>query len=296
MRALLHILVAPLRWVFGFFGRYTTHILITAAVTASVVGIIVAGTRFQNSYLSDLAARRKAQSDRLRIPTPTRPPETSVLFPTVAESSVLSDSESYVPPADTDEPIVIPTAAPLPTAFPTFAPLPTSAPVPTSAPALRCNGTATEYYSQVYVSPRSTGVGSTVTVTVELRDCKNALASDDTLAVSQLSNDGTLKINGQSGSVNMKAVNGKATFTATSQTAGTVTLKIIDTNQNFPVTEPGFKNPYFTFTGAAATPTPAPTSAPAATATPTAAATPTPTAAVPSPTPTTAPSPSPTGT
>lgn len=224
------------------------HILATAAVTAVLTGIIVAGNRFQSAYLSELNARKKASGSFGLFMNTTPSTVSAGLVPTLMpdHSDVLGTSTGYTLPPETVDFPAIPTSMPLPTAFPTFAPIPTSAPAPATAP-LNCDGTATEYYSQVYLSTHTIQSGGTVTISIELRDCHNNLASDDNLAVTQLTNDGNVRINGQSGSVNTKAVNGKATFTVTTSTSGTVTLRIADTNQNFFVTEPGYKNPTITF-------------------------------------------------
>jgi len=164
---------------------------------------------------------------------------------------------------------------PAPTPFPTFAPLPTSAPVVVTTPPLNCAGTAKEYNSQVYVSAKSVAVGATSTITIELRDCKNALASNDSLRVTIQSGDASTKLNGQSAPITLQAQNGKASFTVTSQVSSANTFLITDTNQGFPVTMPGYHNPTVTFTSSA-TPTPAVTNTP--TPTPTAGSTPVPTA------------------
>jgi hypothetical protein len=173
----------------------------------------------------------------------------SLAPPESSDSGVLGATTDLsvpnVPDTSTDYTVV----APLPTLIPlpTLAPIPTSAPVPASAPPLNCAGTANEDKSQVYLSSATSVVGSSVTISVELRDCNNSLASDDNLSVSQQTSDASVKLNGQSGSINIRAVSGKASFTVTSQNAGTVTLVITDTNQHFPVTMPGYHNPSVTY-------------------------------------------------
>jgi len=85
-------------------------------------------------------------------------------------------------------------------------------------------------------------------VSIELRDCNKVLSSDDNLSVTLQTNDPTARINSQAFPMNIKAQNGKASFTVTSQNTGTITMRITDTNQHFSVTMPGYKNPAVTFT------------------------------------------------
>lgn len=231
--------------IIGFLNRYKVLILVSALVTATAIGIVVAGNNLQRRYLADQAARKNERAYVQRPATPTPASESAMLLPTVTGTDVLGSSNTYTVPSYTDDTYVIPTVT-IPTPFPTFAPLPTSAPVTYSAP-LSCAGTANEDKSQVYLSSHTAMTGSTVAVNVELRDCNNNLVSDDNLTIIQKTNDATARINGQAGSVNIRAKSGKASFTVTSQTAGTVTFVITDTNQHFTVTEPGYKDPTITF-------------------------------------------------
>ena len=148
------------------------------------------------------------------------------------------------------------------------------------------NGTPNSWYSDVYPpsSPVSTGV--TTTFHVNIRDCGQNDVSSDNLTISQTSNDSSLTINGSSPPVNVQVQNGIATFTVSSQNAGTDALLVKDTTSGFTVTNTSNTNPSITFIGSSSdNSTPTPTSALSDTS------------PTPSPTPTTSPSttPIPTG-
>ena len=158
------------------------------------------------------------------------------------------------------------------------------------------SGVSNFWYSEVSpASPVSAATGSTVTFTVDIRDCSQNDVSSDSLTISQTSNDSSLTINGSAPPAKIQAQNGLATFTVTSQNAGTDTLTVQDTTSNFTVTDANNHNPSIIFSGSSstATPTPAPTatptSSPSATPTPAPSGTPTPI-----PTPTQSASPTPT--
>jgi hypothetical protein len=151
------------------------------------------------------------------------------------------------------------------------------------------NGVVNSWYSDVYpTSPVNVATGSTVTFTVDLRDCGQNIISSDNLTFSQTSNDSGLTVNGSAPPVSVQAQNGVATFNVTSQNAGTDTFTIQDTTSNFTVTDTNNNNPSIVFSGSSTvTPTPTPTPTPTATPTPTDTPTPTITpTATPTPTPT----------
>ena len=231
----------------AFFTRHKFRMLLSAIITVFVIGGIAAVTRIQNNILSMLDAGKQAPSNGIYYARKLDASLSAIPLPTLSLTNVLGSSsdttQTYVPDTTT----YTAPAISLPTPFPTFAPIPTPMPVPTSAPPLSCAGTANADNSQVYLSSSATVVGGTVTVSIELRDCNNSLASNDNMSVTQQTSDSTAKLNGQSGSINIQAVNGKASFTVSSQTAGTDTFLITDTNQHFPVTMPGYKNPTITF-------------------------------------------------
>ncbi|MGA2967693.1 MAG: hypothetical protein ABSD69_00780 [Candidatus Levyibacteriota bacterium] len=145
------------------------------------------------------------------------------------------------------------------------------------------NGVVNSWYSDVYpTSPVNAATGSTVTFTVDLRDCGKNIISSDNLTFSQTSNDSSLIVNGSAPPVSVQAQNGVATFNITSQNAGTDTFTIQDTTSNFAVTDTNNNNPSIVFSGSSTTtPTPTPTpstasTAPANTPTPSLSNTPTP--------------------
>jgi hypothetical protein len=139
------------------------------------------------------------------------------------------------------------------------------------------NGVSNSWYSDIYpTSPVSAATGSTVTFTVDIRDCGKNNVSSDNLTFSQTSNDSSLTVNGSSPPLSVQAQNGQATFTVTSQNAGTDTFTVQDTTSSFAVTDTNNNNPSIVFSGSStATPTPAPTDTPTPTPTPSVTQTPT---------------------
>ena len=154
------------------------------------------------------------------------------------------------------------------------------------------SGVANSWYSDVYpASPVTANTGSTVTFTVKIRDCNQNMVSSDSITISQTSNDLGLTINGSSPPATIQVQNGQATFTVTSQNAGTDTLKVQDTTSNFTVTDTGNNNPSIIFSGSSTSnPTPIPSASP--TSSPTGSPTPTPSAS-PTSSPTGSPTPTP---
>ncbi len=155
------------------------------------------------------------------------------------------------------------------------------------------SGTPNFWYSEVSpASPISANTGSTVTLTVNIKDCGKNNVSSDTLTFSQTSNDSSLTVNGSSASVSIQAQNGVATFTVSSTNAGTDTFTIQDTTSNFTVTDANNHSPSIVFSGSSSTATPTP--APSATPTPSPTGSPTPSpsqSATPTPSPSLAPTP-----
>jgi len=139
------------------------------------------------------------------------------------------------------------------------------------------SGAPNSWYSDVYpTSPVTANTGSTVTFTVDIRDCNKNNVSSDNLTISQSSNDSSLTVNGSAPPVSVQAQNGQATFTVTSQNAGTDTFTVQDTTSSFKVTDGNNNNPSVVFSGSS-TVTPTPTPTPTNTPTPTLTNTPTPT-------------------
>lgn len=230
----------------------TTHKKLIAASILATIVVVGFGTyaiNLRSKWITEMNAKKSTQSTSIFDTTKSNATQSAIPLPTSTASAVLGDTSDADTAYDSTDytNYVVPTSFPIPTAFPTFAPYPTTAPVTVSTPQ-NCAGTATESNSQVYLSSKSVQVGGIVTITVELRDCNNNLASNDALKISLQNSDSTAKINGQSSSVTINAENGKASFTVTSQTAGTDTFLITDTNQNFTVTMPGYHNPSIIFT------------------------------------------------
>ena len=291
MSSFFHTIKQPFRRLGAIVFLHKKLIVITIIITVALVGFGNFAIQLRSKWIAEMLAAKTKPTitgfDTLKTtatisatPWPTETPD--VLGDTTTTTYEVPE---YTPPT-----------LPNPTPFPTFAPLPSSAPVATTTPPLNCAGTANEDKSQVYVSASSVTVGATSTISIELRDCKNTLASNDSLRVAIQSGDAATKLNGQSAPITLQAQNGKASFTVTSQVAGSNTFLITDTNQGFTVTMPNYKTPTVTFTAAA---TPAPTATNAPTPTPSVGSTPVPTAtpspvASPTSTPTTTtPSPTP---
>ena len=150
------------------------------------------------------------------------------------------------------------------------------------------SGVANFWYSEVSpASPISANTGSTVTLTVNIKDCNKNNVSSDNLTFSQTSSDSSLTVNGHASPITVQAQNGVVIFDVTSQNTGTDTFTIQDTTGNFTVTDANNHNPSIVFSGPSSTPAPTPSASP----TPSPSGSPTPTTS-PSGTPTPTPSPS----
>jgi len=140
------------------------------------------------------------------------------------------------------------------------------------------NGVPNFWYSDVSPAfPISANTGSTVTLTVSIKDCGKNNVSSDNLILTQTSSDSSLTVNGASAPVSVQAQNGQATFNIVSQNAGTDTFTIQDTTSNFAVTDSNNQSPKIVFSGSfsSPSPTPTPTGIPSATDTPVPTASPT---------------------
>lgn len=121
------------------------------------------------------------------------------------------------------------------------------------------NGTPNRWYSDYYPATGiSTNTGSTVTITVHIRDCSQADVSSDNVTLTQTSSDSSLTINGSSSPVSVQAQNGIAIFNLVSQNAGIDTFTIQDTTSNFAVTDVNNASLSITFSGSSVVPTPTP--------------------------------------
>jgi hypothetical protein len=131
-------------------------------------------------------------------------------------------------------------------------------------------GVANFWYSEVSpASPISASTGSTVTLTVDIKDCSQNDVSSDKLTLTQTSSDSSVTVNGYAPPITVQAQNGKATFNVISQNAGTDTFTIQDATSNFTVTDAKNQNPSIIFSGSSTSPTPTPTPTPTVSPSPT---------------------------
>lgn len=209
--------------------------------------------------------------------------------PSPADNGVLGISaDSLSTPTPFPDPTYTPIPKPSPTPIVVVTPSPTTSvtSLASSGSPHSCANTGespgipTFWYSET--SSLQT-VSDTATININLYDCNNSITSvSDTLTITQSSGPGTT-VNSSSLPITIKTTNGQASFTVSSQIAGTAVYIVTDTTRSFAVTDPNNNPPRVTFTISAPTSTPTPT--------PTSTLTPTPT---PSPSDTPTPSPSPT--
>lgn len=157
----------------------------------------------------------------------------------------------------------VPTTPPLPdpTPIPSYSPIPTSTVSysTSSSPSSSCSGTPNADNSQVYINSGSGFVtisaGSSATIVVDLQDCGNNKVSGDHLTITLTSGDSATTINGNSIGSGFKAQaqNGVYTFQVSSPNATTAVFAVQDTDHNFAVTMPGYKNPQVSFTSGSST-------------------------------------------
>jgi hypothetical protein len=208
--------------------------------------------------------------------------------PSPSQSTVLGTSTDDSSSDDSENTVVSP--APVISPVPTDIPIPTLVPVSTSSDNSsssnsNCStgsGVPNSWYSDVYpVSPISASNGS-ATLTVNIRDCSiNNVSSSSTLKISLSSGDTNTEVNGQTLPTTVTTHNGQASFTVSSQVAGTVGLTIQDTTDSFSITDTNNSSPSIVFGGSSApTPTASPTTtqsiSPTSGVTPTLTPTPTP--------------------
>ena len=235
--------------IISFILSHRILILVSIVIIISMVGFVAAAIKLRNNLIANMKSFQKDSSDEanyvitpvLLSPTPDNLPssDSSVLGLSSDESST-SEENNYTYSMPTLFPVI--TLVPLPTI------VPQSTTTSTSSSTSSCAGKPTADNSQVYLSSKTTLVNSAVTVSVELRDCNNNFASDDSLTISLSNSDSSARINGSSPPVTIKAQGGKASFTVNSQNATTDTFVITDTSNSFTVTTPGYHNPSVTFT------------------------------------------------
>ena len=240
--------------ILSFIGDYKILIIISFAVTASLIVFGTAAMRFKDYLQSEV---KKIQQDNSKSSYAITPdvPDPNLQISSPSADIVLGTSDDSGS-NDNEDNVVLPTLTPFPTITPY--PLPTS--VPYTAPTTtntnstgnpNCTtgaGTPNLWYSDVYVSPASAVVGSALTFSVDIRDCNQNDVSNDSLKISLSSGDNSVQINGNNLPYTIQTQNGKATFTMTSSNSGTYTFVIQDTSKNFSVTDTNNHNPSVTFT------------------------------------------------
>lgn len=225
---------------------YKSHKVIALASTAVTVVLVLIGiwaVRVRSNMLAYLNTTHKEPARVVTVlPTPI------LISSPSAYTDVLGTSEDITP---VDSSYEVPASIPYPVI--TLATYPTPTPyqvtTTTTSSSSSCTGQPTVDNSQVYVTPKTTAVGSSASIEVDLQDCNNAIAPvSDTLTVTLVSGDSGTKINGSASPVTIETKNGKVTFSVTSSVATTATFLITDTTRSFTVTTPGYHNPSVTFT------------------------------------------------
>jgi len=272
------------------------HPWLSGSVVFSAILVIFMGISVYRGYFMNSSAPQKTSSAETSIsknhastiakstavsPSPSENPSPS-------QSTVLGTSTDGSSSDDSENIAVSP--APVISPVPTDMPVPTLVPVSTSSDSSsssnsNCStgsGVPNSWYSDVYpASPISASNGS-ATLTVNIRDCSiNNVSSSSTLKISLSSGDSNTEVNGQTLPTTITTQNGQASFTVSSQVAGTVGLTIQDTTDSFGITDTNNNNPSIVFSGSSApTPTASPTTtqsiSPTSGATPTISPTPTP--------------------
>ncbi len=232
--------------------RITDHktlITVSSIIVISLIAFGVFAVKLRAYLLSKIETVQQ---------TTAQPPPSDIYYATTAGDLSSNFTSLYAsdagvlevsPAVENDETFPTPTPYPIVTE----APLPVVTPEPITttdtSSASSCTGTPTVDNSQVYVSPSTTQVNSTSTISVDLSDCNNTTAPvTDTLTIALVSGDSGTKINGSLAPVTIETQNGKVSFSVTSPNATTATFLITDTTRSFQVTTPGYHNPSVTFT------------------------------------------------
>lgn len=270
--------IAVIKWIKSFVSTHKIpifgslfSILFIAFITGAIYrGYFMAASKTVQNTITNQIFNSSAS------PTPNVPSPTIIFSPT--DTTVLGTSTD-----SNDTGNSIPTATP----YPTLAPIDTPEPTPTptnnnnnSSGNANCttgSGIPNSWYSDVYPNPPISTTNGSQTLIVYIRDCnKNTAPVSDNLTISLSSGDSSTQINGNNLPYSITTQNGQASFTVTSQNAGTDTFIIQDTTSSFTITDVNNNNPSIIFNGSSSsTPTPTPSDTP--TPTPTPAQTPTPT-------------------
>lgn len=232
-----------MRKLFSFIFTHKIGLFILVLIISVLAGSLI----FREKFIKTITIDKSGVSYNTYQPLPvTTPLPTSIATDSAAsnDNTVLgtsTDNSSYTPPVYS--PPKIPDS-------PSFTPAPT--PAPTAAPTQSTNSSPScdpnADKSQVYVSPSSVAINSTSTISVELRDCNNNLASNGHLTITMTSGDAATTINGSASPYKAQAQDGKYSFTVKSPNPTTAIFKIQDTDHNFEVTMPNYKTPQVTFT------------------------------------------------
>lgn len=283
---LKQILKFPFRHKFIFGGAAFSLVLIIFIATAIYRGYFMTSANTAQNTDKSTAMNHVDKTIASANSKPTLANPSPSGNPSPSESAVLGDSDN----ASSDDLNVSISPAPAISPAPTDVPLPTETPSTSdnsssSSGNANCStaaGIPNSWYSDIYpISPIAVNNGS-VTLTVNIRDCTiNNVSSSSTLKISMNSGNTSTQINGQTPPVSITTQNGQASFTVTSQNAGTVDLTIDDTTNSFTVTDTNNNNPSIVFSGSS---TSSPTQIP--TPTSTQSISPSPTTSTVSPTPT----------
>lgn len=196
-------------------------------------------------------------------PSPSSDPSpSSVVLGTSDSSDTDTTSDDYTSPSPEISDSPIPTDIPIPTDDPSSTSSNSSS--SSNSNCTTASGVPNSWYSDVYPVSPITASGGSATLSVTIRDCNiNAVSKSSTLKISLSSGDPNALVNGQNMPVTVTTQNGQASFTVTSQVAGTVALSIQDTTDSFSLTDTNNNTPSIVFNGQSG-PTPAPTQEPTA--------------------------------
>jgi hypothetical protein len=276
----------PLKKLGNFLSSYKFRI---GGVIFSIALIGFMAVAIYHGYFMDSATTPSTKSHTATLNKTDKIADSNIQQPTIANPSPSdnpSPSGSVLGTTDSSSSDETTYAAISPTVE--ISPLPTDIPEPTATPDTSSNtssnsncttgsGVPNAWYSDVYpASPISASNGS-ATLTVNIRDCSiNNVSSSSTIKISLNSGDSNTQVNGQSLPTTITTQNGQASFTVTSQVAGTVSLTIQDTTDSFGVTDTNNSNPSIVFDGSSEAPTPTDAVSPTQTISPTSAISPTP--------------------
>lgn len=223
-------------------------LILVSVISISLVVFGVWAMKVRGNLLASMKSAQKDSSNGVYYSVTPAPNSNFNNLPSF-DNSVLGASDEASPKAVGNDTFSIPISYPIITQIPLPTAIPEQFTAVTNTSTPSCAGTPTVDNSQVYVSPSTTQVNNTSTISVELSDCNNTIAPvSDSLTITLVSGDAGTKINGASAPVTLATQNGKVSFSATSYNATTATFLITDTTRSFSVTTPGYHNPSITFT------------------------------------------------